>query len=177
MYYSEYYDFNLTNLIQGLRNVEILSSNVEDTIGMFYEFNEAVPLFDKLLHLSIRTNEEICWIGLEYLLENSPHLKHITIDGFLHYNALDPESVCDCLCDYSFLLLSPIEVLRINHFGGEYSGELVQIREMLKNLPSLVLLEVYVEPTTYDKKQKIMNDLLRLLPKDLSHCTVQVESS
>ncbi|AED92185.1 putative F-box/LRR-repeat protein [Arabidopsis thaliana] len=168
-----------SNLIRGLKNVEILSIKVLHTMDLlFYNFKEAVPVFENLIHLSVTSEADFCWDPLQILLEKSPNLKTLTIEGPLHYNfyeKLDLEAVCECLLGYSFLLSCPIKVLKITEFVGDI-GEIVQMKHVLGKLPCLELLEVHVQARRDDKKLQIMADLL-MLPRTSSKCKVKVHFS
>ncbi|EOA38294.1 hypothetical protein CARUB_v10011486mg [Capsella rubella] len=157
-------NYDVTNLIKGLKNVQILTIGAVDTLELFWEFPEAVPVFENLFHLSVCT--------LLTLLKNSPNLKTLTIEA-LHYHTRkgDEVSLCQCLEGYSFLLSCHIEILKINQFYG-YIGEMVQIKHILEKLQYLVLLEVHVEGRSDDDLQ-ILVDLL-MLPRASSKCKVQV---
>ncbi|KAG7555384.1 F-box domain [Arabidopsis suecica] len=168
-----------SNLIKGLKNVEILSIKVLHTMQLvFFNFREAIPVFENLFHLSVDSEPEFCWDPLQILLKKSPNLKTLTIEGTLHYNLyskLDLEAVCTCLLGYSFLLSCPIKVLKITKFVGDI-GEIVQVKHVLGKLPCLELLEVDVQARRDDKKQQIMADLL-MLPRASSKCKVLVKFS
>ncbi|KAL1226400.1 putative F-box/LRR-repeat protein [Cardamine amara subsp. amara] len=150
---------DLTNLIKGFKNVQILRLDSINTLKLFHVFREVVPMFVNLSNLSFLAGPEDCWLGLKVLLKKSPNLKTLIIMGTLHYNDDDVETVCHCLVGYSFLLTCHIEVLKITEFKGDI-GEMVQIKHVLEKLPSLELLELHVHPTRLDRKQQIMDDLL-----------------
>ncbi|XP_019100424.1 PREDICTED: F-box/LRR-repeat protein At3g58980-like [Camelina sativa] len=67
---------NATNLIQGIRNVQILELSSPYTYEMLYFFREAIPVFEKLHHL-IMTHDDagFCWRFLPFLLNKAPNLK------------------------------------------------------------------------------------------------------
>ncbi|KAG7550762.1 Leucine-rich repeat 2 [Arabidopsis thaliana x Arabidopsis arenosa] len=70
-----------SNLIKGLKNVETLSIKGLDTMRLvFYNFREAVPVFENLFHLSVISEPDFCWDPLQILLEKSPNLKTLTIE-------------------------------------------------------------------------------------------------
>ncbi|ESQ48081.1 hypothetical protein EUTSA_v10021060mg [Eutrema salsugineum] len=72
--------YDLTNLIQGLRNVQILRCVHVHTMMLFHSFSEAIPWFEHLFHLVVRTDDYICWVPLRNVLEKSPKLRTLTIE-------------------------------------------------------------------------------------------------
>lgn len=167
--------YDVKNLIKGLENVQILSLGVVDTMQVFCFFEEAVPVFENLFHLSLSTEVDFCWNVLPILLEKSPNLKTLTIQA-LHYttdHCGDENTVCDCLEGYSFLSSCHIEVLKITQFKGDI-GEMVQIKHILEKLPSLELLEIHGQVKGDDKKLQIMLDLL-MFERASSECKVEVK--
>ncbi|XP_024015356.1 F-box protein At3g62430 [Eutrema salsugineum] len=164
--------YDLKNLIQGLQNVQILRCVNVDTMLMFDSScsSEAIPLFENLLHFEVSTEPDYCWFPLTNVLEKSPNLKTLTIEGCLHFVPQEP--VCDCLSGYSFLKLCPIETLKITEFEGD-TDCMLHIKLILENLPYLELLELHVQART-DRKLQIMSDLL-MLPRASSKCKVQVK--
>ncbi|KFK40301.1 hypothetical protein AALP_AA3G357300 [Arabis alpina] len=97
---------NPTNLFKGLKNVKIMNLLDQEILEMFYLFRGAIPVFQNLVHLSTVTISDHCWRGLLLLLNNSPNLETLTIEGTLHYDPID----CECLSGYSFLLLCPVKL-------------------------------------------------------------------
>lgn len=85
----------------------------------------------------------------------------------MHYDEEQPESVCDCLSGYSFLLSCPIEVLQINDYY-ETTGEVEQLKHFLEKLPCLKLVKLHSrEEYGVDKK-------MLMLPKASSKCKIKV---
>ncbi|KAG2273257.1 hypothetical protein Bca4012_086157 [Brassica carinata] len=155
-----------TNLFKGMRNVQIMNLLFYETVEVFYRFRGAVPVFENLLHLSIKTNSDDCWRGLIILLNHCPNLHTLTIKGTLHYEAYNrSDCVCDCLSEYSFLMSCPVKVLKITEYGGT-PNEFLQLINILEKLSGLELLEVTTVGTAYEKFQIAKE--LQMLPKALS---------
>ncbi|KAG2270837.1 hypothetical protein Bca52824_065392 [Brassica carinata] len=115
---------NPTNLIKGLGNVEIMEILFQNTFVALYYFREAIPVFENLYHLTIRCDdEEDCM-------------------GPLHYNEEQPESVCNCLLGYSFLLSCPTKVLQITDYRGTI-GEVDQLKHFIEKLSCLKLVKLH----------------------------------
>ncbi|EOA25385.1 hypothetical protein CARUB_v10018716mg [Capsella rubella] len=168
-------DYDASNLMKGMKNVQILSLGAAETMQVIWTFREAVPVFENLYDLSLSTEEDFCWDALPILLDKSPNLKTLTIEA-LHYTSEcngDVNSVCKCLKGYSFLLSSHIEVLKITQFEGNIR-EMVQVMHVLEKLQRLELLELHIQENEDDLKLQIMLDLL-MLPRASSKCKVLVD--
>ncbi|CAF2099051.1 BnaA05g16380D [Brassica napus] len=162
---------NPTNLIKGLGNVEIMEILFQNTFVALYYFREAIPVFENLYHLTIRCDdEEDCMAFLPYLLNKSPNLETLVIDGQLHYNEEQPESVCNCLLGYSFLLSCPIKVLQITDYRGTI-GEVDQLKHFIEKLSCLKLVKLHSCDRSDVDKQHLM------IPKASSKCKIKVTFS
>ncbi|KAL1226398.1 F-box/LRR-repeat protein [Cardamine amara subsp. amara] len=167
--------FQPMNLIHGLRNVAYLNMDVP-TLEMFTVFRESLPVFEKLFHLYVNllTLPYFCWVvGLHILIQKSPNLKILTINGPLHYYRgifVGPE-VCPCLWEYSFLMLCPLEVLIITVYKG-CPEELIQMKLILEKLSYLKEVKVH-SPATGERKLKLIADLEKL-PRASSMCEFKV---
>ncbi|CAN7073561.1 unnamed protein product [Brassica oleracea var. botrytis] len=111
---------NPMNLIEGLRNLEILDLSSFGTSKVLFSFAELISLFEKLSRVSIATEfQHSCtsWKFLPLLLKKSPHLKTLVIKGPLHfYDEYGEESepiICECLSEYSFLSSCHVKILEI----------------------------------------------------------------
>lgn len=160
---------NPTDLFKGMRNVQIMNLLSPESSEIFYLFRGAIPVFEKLFHLSITTELTACWSGLVFLLNHCPNLETLTIKGPFHYDSSD--SVCDCLSGYSFLLSCHLKVVKITEYEGT-TGELLQLKHILEKLSRLELLEVSIWGTG-DLKFQTAKDLL-MLPRASSKCKIQV---
>ncbi|CAA7016740.1 unnamed protein product [Microthlaspi erraticum] len=133
-----------TNLIEGLRNIQVLELSSITTSDIFYSVREAIPVFEKLSRLSIATELGSCWKLVPLLLQNSPNLETLVIKGPLHYcdkYGQQLESVCECLSGYSFPWSCHVKVLEITEYRGT-KGELEQMKHILEKLPCLELVKV-----------------------------------
>lgn len=160
-----------TNLFKGMRNVQIMNVLFYECVEVFYRFRGAVPVFENLSHLSIKTNSNDCWHGLIILLNHCPNLHTLTIKGTLHYQVYNRSDCCDCLSEYSFLVSCPVKVLKITEYGGT-SDEFIQLINILEKLSRLELLEVTTLGTANEKFQ--IDKELQMLPKALSKCKIKV---
>ncbi|CAA7016735.1 unnamed protein product [Microthlaspi erraticum] len=168
-----------TNLIRGLRNVQILDFTAPDTKEMFYLFREAIPVFESLHRLSFSTDDvKNCWPLFPVLLKKTPNLKTLVIEGPLHC-AEDEEvshSICECLSGYSCLLSCPVEVLKINRYTGAIN-ELEHFKHFLGKLSCLKLVKVRARSNTWLRNMdelQITSDLL-MIPRASVDCKIQVK--
>ncbi|XP_023639085.1 F-box/LRR-repeat protein At3g58980 [Capsella rubella] len=163
---------NPTNLIKGLRNVKILNLASPNTFQAFSYFYEAIPVFKNLYHLTITCDDnEFCWEFLPSLLKNSPKLETLVISGPLHYNEERPESVCECLSGYSFLLSCPLEVLEITDYCGT-TGEVEQLKYFVEKLSCLKLVKLHSRKRHGGDRKKLL-----MLPRASSKCKINVTFS
>ncbi|XP_010507533.1 PREDICTED: F-box/LRR-repeat protein At3g58980-like [Camelina sativa] len=170
-----------TNLIKGLKNVEILNLSSPETTEAFYFFRGAIPVYNNLHHLSITTDNELCWKALPYVLKSAPNLKTLVIRGLLHCNVNsenydDEETVCECLSRYSFLWSCPVKVLEITEYGGT-KGELEQMKHFLAKLKCLELLKVGVYATEPEEKLLHLQVDVLNLPKSSHKCKIRFNLS
>ncbi|XP_020883833.1 F-box protein At4g22280-like [Arabidopsis lyrata subsp. lyrata] len=155
---------NPTNLIKGLRNVEVLDLSSIDTSTMLHYFREAIPMFSNLIRLSITTN--LSFYDSEYfpiLLKNSPNLQTLIIkSSLLHVNK----------CEEGYGLSCPVKVLKISEYGG-IDVELEQMKHFLEKLSCLELVKVHACAISDKEKFRITNDLL-MVPRS-SKCNIQIK--
>ncbi|KAL1188034.1 F-box/LRR-repeat protein [Cardamine amara subsp. amara] len=172
-YYSDNLSSNPRNLIEGIRNVKILDLTSPFVFEALYFFHDAIPVFRNLQHLSF-TNDNIglCWRFLPVLLDKTPNLKTLVIEGGLHY-VEEPDYVCHCLLGYSFLLSCRVEVMEITLWEHGTIEELEQVKHFLGKLPCLELLIVNTSRWVSDnEKLRIIKDLRRL-PRASPKCRVE----
>ncbi|XP_019094678.1 PREDICTED: F-box protein At4g22280-like [Camelina sativa] len=71
---------NPTNLIKGLRNVEVLEISSIRTSEMLYHFREAIPVFSNMIRLTITTHfYSYHWKYLPILVRKTPNLHTLII--------------------------------------------------------------------------------------------------
>ncbi|CAA7039657.1 unnamed protein product [Microthlaspi erraticum] len=155
--------FRPKNLLNGLKDVEILNLYTIQTAKMFSVFRDQVPVFQNLSHLTVNLSN-FCWLPLPTLIKKSPNLKSLTINGPLHYKGVyycEEDALCECVSDYSFLLSCPLEVLKITEYYGCLE-ELIQMKYILDKLSCLELVEVCSQATANrtnrEKKKKLSLD-------------------
>ncbi|XP_010513709.1 PREDICTED: F-box/LRR-repeat protein At3g58980-like [Camelina sativa] len=178
---------NATNLIQGIRNVQIVELSPY-TFETLYFFREAIPVFEKLHHLTMMHDDAgFCWRFLPFLLNKAPNLKTLVIKGGLH--CLEPDDaeeadfaeeadyVCECLSGYSCLLTCPVEVLEITLWYDGTTGELQQVKHFLGKLPRLELLKVYTWRRISDSEKLRIHSDLHMFPRASSNCRVKKKLS
>ncbi|XP_020880953.1 F-box/LRR-repeat protein At3g62440 isoform X2 [Arabidopsis lyrata subsp. lyrata] len=165
--------FNPMNLLHGLKNVETLNLYTIMTAKMFYVFREALPVFEKLSHLTVNLSN-FCWSSMPMLIKKAPNLKTLNIN--LHYESYyrcAGDIVCECVAEYSFLVSCPLEVLKITEYYGCFR-ELMQMKHFLEKLLCLELVEIHSQATG-ERKLKLIADLQRL-PRASSKCKFEVVS-
>ncbi|CAH8275735.1 unnamed protein product [Arabidopsis lyrata] len=154
---------NPTNLIKGLRNVEVLELSSHYTSETFYAFREAIPVLSKLFRLSITTDSRhYHWKLLPILLEKSPNLETLVIKGPLYDDRYVREYGLSC----------PVKVLKITEYGGTFE-ELEQMKHFLEKLPCLELVKVRASAINDKEKSRITKYLL-LVPRS-SNCDIQIK--
>ncbi|XP_010516554.1 PREDICTED: F-box/LRR-repeat protein At3g58980-like [Camelina sativa] len=168
---------NATNLIQGIKNVKILQLSSPRTYETLNVFRDAIPVFEKLHHLTMTHDNAIsmrfCWTFLPFLLNKAPNLKTLVIEDVLHY-LKEPDYVCECLSGYSCLLTCPVEVLEITLWYGGATGELQQVRHFLGKLPRLELLKVNTwRCLSNSEKLRIQTDIQKF-PRASPNCRIQL---
>ncbi|XP_019101673.1 PREDICTED: F-box/LRR-repeat protein At3g58980-like [Camelina sativa] len=189
--YGDVLSSNVTNLIQGIRNVQILELSSPYTFETLYFFRDAIPVLEKLHHLTM-VNDDMgfCWRFLPFLLNKAPNLKTLVIEGGFHClepddteepdfdeeadNVEEPDYVCACLSGYSCLLTCPVEVLEITLWYGGTTGELQQVKHFLGKLPRLELLKVRTWRRISDSDKLRIHTDLHMFPRASSNCRVQL---
>ncbi|CAA7016737.1 unnamed protein product [Microthlaspi erraticum] len=142
-----------------------------------YGYKETIPVLKNLLHLSITTTPNNCWRALPLLLNKSPNLETLVINGPLHYEGCPSlfeqrESVCECLSGYSCLLSCTVKILEISLYG-KIVLELEQLKHFLEKLSCLELLKVRSWATEENQKSQLTTEVLNL-PRS-SKCEIQFE--
>ncbi|XP_019089074.1 PREDICTED: F-box protein At4g22280-like, partial [Camelina sativa] len=154
---------NPTNLFKGLRNVETLELSGATTSLVKNDFREVIPVFSKLSRLSI-THDPLyyCWEHLPILLEKSPNLQTLVLKGPYYAREYEQEFGHSC----------PVKVLKITEYRG-MTGELENMKHLLKKLSCLELVKVRAYAINDDEKSRITKDLL-MVPRP-SSCKIQIK--
>ncbi|CAA7041131.1 unnamed protein product [Microthlaspi erraticum] len=154
---------NPTNLMIGLRYVEVLELLSVDTWKMFCYFREEIPVFSNMFRLTITVDfPDHDWEFLPMLLAKCPSLHTLVIKGPLHADTRDREYGLSC----------PVKVLEIYEYEGSKVGELEQLKVFIEKLPCLELVKVLAYATDDKEKSRITKDLL-MVPRS-SECNIQI---
>ncbi|XP_010495194.1 PREDICTED: F-box/LRR-repeat protein At3g58980-like [Camelina sativa] len=164
-----------SNLIRGLRNVEILNLSCPETVEIFGIFHEAMPMFANLLHLTITSEVDFCSSvsSLPSLLKKAPNLHTLVIKGILRHD--NPVSECECFLGCSRLSSCPVKVLEITEYEGSIK-ELDRMKRFLEELSCLELVKVCASAKDDKEKLRLSTDLL-MLCRASSQCEIKVEFS
>ncbi|CAH8277153.1 unnamed protein product [Arabidopsis lyrata] len=149
-----------------------------------------MPVFDKLLHLSIESDKENGWQALPRLLLKSPNLQTLVIKGLVHKVTYRCGSACACTIKPKKKYLykryedrSPpsevegrcclstcrVKVLEISGYGGS-SRELKQMEHFLGKLKYLETVKIGVEE---DNNSEYLCANLMTLARASSKCNIQ----
>ncbi|EOA18449.1 hypothetical protein CARUB_v10006992mg [Capsella rubella] len=88
---------NVTNFLNGVRNVKILHVNV-NMLWVLGSCRDTMPAFNNLLRLTIETKPEVIWKALPALLRSCPNLVTLIFKGLHHINTDRCKDVDGCLC-------------------------------------------------------------------------------
>jgi hypothetical protein len=178
---------NATVFLMGICNVKTLYLSYE-TLEMLNFCYEAIPVFNKLTHLTIdSSNPEVGWESLPDLLKNCPNLETLVFHG-LHHKVTDR---CGdvCLCQglekcTSSLSQCPVKFLTIMKFGEAYDEgedlnmeiEMEKIKHFLKKMTNLEKLVINYN-TSVENDLVEVSSQLQMLPEVASlKCKIQVIS-
>ncbi|CAA7050698.1 unnamed protein product [Microthlaspi erraticum] len=153
----------LSTMINWIRNVKNLSLSCS-TVKEMYRSRMVVPSFVNLVKLSIESNTKQGWQVLPSLLNKSPQLETLVLEGLHCISSegvdIDPREV---------------KVLEIHGFRGSF-GEFRQCKHFLCQMKLLQVMKVEIDAVG-DKKFQVTSDLLALpfaLPfKRASKCKIQ----
>ncbi|XP_019096395.1 PREDICTED: putative F-box/LRR-repeat protein At3g58920 [Camelina sativa] len=162
LYCPRFHISNPTNLIKGLRNVEVLEISSIRTSEMLYHFREAIPVFSNLIRLTITTHfYSYHWKYFPILVKKSPNLHTLIIKG--------PLPVFKSEGEYGSC---PVKVLKITEYVGTIA-ELEKMKHFLEKLSSLELVKVCACAIKDKEKDRITKDLLRV-PRS-SKCNIKIK--
>ncbi|KAL0815831.1 hypothetical protein Bca101_072275 [Brassica carinata] len=115
-----------------------------DTPSLTYlECSDAMPDEYSIVNLDslVEAKLHLMFTGGQYQYY-IPYDGSNTFVGPLHYNEEQPESVCNCLLGYSFLLSCPTKVLQITDYRGTI-GEVDQLKHFIEKLSCLKLVKLH----------------------------------
>ncbi|KFK25066.1 hypothetical protein AALP_AA8G062000 [Arabis alpina] len=143
-----------------------------DSLEVFYFCCDSLPVLNKLLNLSIESDEEKGWQVMPRLLNNSPNLQTLVIKGLVHRVTDKCGDACACICEKereTLCCLSKcrVKVLEISGYGGS-RGELKQMRHFLGKLECLEAVRVCVEEDSNYLRANLMT-----LPRVSSKCDIR----
>ncbi|KAG7543504.1 Leucine-rich repeat 2 [Arabidopsis thaliana x Arabidopsis arenosa] len=180
---------DITNLVAAIRNVKTLHLS-PGSLEAFYYCCYTMPVFDKLLHLSIESDKENGWQALPRLLLKSPNLQTLAIKGLVHKVTYRCGSACACTIKPKKKYLykryedrSPpsevegrcclwtcrVKVLEISGYGGS-SREVKQMEHFLGKLKYLETVKIGVEE---DNNSEYLRANLMTLARASSKCNIQ----
>ncbi|CAL9218103.1 unnamed protein product [Arabidopsis halleri] len=194
-YNSNYnvYDYNddamfgdVTNLVAGIANITTLHLS-PDSLEVFHIRCNSMPVFNKLLKLSIESNKEKGWQVMPLLIKSCPNLQTLVIKGLEHrvtngcgdacacspkkhirkrkivMNKKEEKICCLCICQ--------VNVLEVSGYGGSFQ-ELKQMRHFLGKLECLETVKVGVVADTANRNEFLRAKLLTL-PRLSTKCNIQ----
>ncbi|XP_010510427.1 PREDICTED: F-box/LRR-repeat protein At2g29930-like [Camelina sativa] len=175
---------DVTDLLSGISNVKTLHLSY-DTLEVFHLCCDTMPMFYNLHTLSFESHKDIGWQVVPLLLNNSPNLETLAIEGLVHQVTNMCGDACPCnipkrrkKMEEGGCCLSTCQV-KILHISG-YRGtlrELKQMRYFLANLKCLETVKVGVKVNrrqdSYgnNKYQRITNAVMKL-PRVSSNCQI-----
>ncbi|KAG7566481.1 FBD domain [Arabidopsis suecica] len=194
---------NVADFLMGICNVKILYLSSEALeVLTFCCKKEEIPVFNKLFHLTIETDQDVDWESLPELLKNCPNLETLVFEG-LHYGDInqcfdkdyrfketnecfsDQGDTCQCKPWYGtpvWLSSSPVKILKVLKFGEitNYKDDMERqtdlIKHFLESMPNLEQVILYYD-TPFDEDLKIVSTELQMLEKVAStKCKIQVIS-
>ncbi|KAG2244316.1 hypothetical protein Bca52824_093843 [Brassica carinata] len=176
---------DVKNLIAGISNVTTLHLSA-DTLEAFHFCCKTMPVFEKLLNLSIESNKEKGWQVMPLLLKSCPALETLVIKGLVHRvtNKCGDACICKFIPDTNnnnyykkkkkmneeqlcCLWTCQVKVLEILEYGGS-SQELKQMRHFLGKLKCLETVRVGV-----GAERKFLRANVMALPRLSPKCVVR----
>ncbi|CAA0387390.1 unnamed protein product [Arabidopsis thaliana] len=173
---------NATNLFMGISNVRILQlfSNALEVLTFCCA---PIPVFKKLIHLTVETDKDVGWESLPALLKNCPNLETLVFKGLHHRSTSKCQDTDGCLCKSSkdirsCLSSSPVKVLKILKFGevasyfGDEEKQLELVKYFLETMPNLEQMILHYNTRI---SEGVKSQLDWLVPRvSSSKCSVQL---
>ncbi|KAG7548165.1 F-box domain [Arabidopsis suecica] len=181
----------VTNLVAAIRNVKTLHLST-GSLEAFYYRCYTMPVFNKLLYLSIESDKENGWHALPRLLLKSPNLQTLVIKGLVHKVTYRCGSACACTIKPKkkelykrYLDESPpsevegrcclstcrVKVLEISSYGGSLR-EVKQMGHFLGKLKYLETVKIGVEEDNNNNSEHLLANLMTL-DRASSKCKIQ----
>ncbi|CAA7050217.1 unnamed protein product [Microthlaspi erraticum] len=165
---DEYYG-DVTSLIQGMSNIQSLHLS-SHSLEVFYHCCDSMPVLNKLLTLSIESDDEKGWQAMPRLLKSSPNLQTLVIKGLTHRFVY--WGTCMLFVEEGVCSLSRcrVKVLEISGYGGSLR-ELKQLGNFLGKLECLETVRVGVDE---EDNNKFLRDPLMALPRVSPKCKILI---
>ncbi|XP_010479197.1 PREDICTED: F-box/LRR-repeat protein At1g48400-like [Camelina sativa] len=166
---------DITKLVAGISNITTLHLS-PDSLEAFHFCCTSMPVFNKLLTLSIESNKDKGWQVMPLLLKSCPILHTLVIKGLVHRVTNKCGDACSCIPKkrkskkskkLSCLWTCHVKVLEVSEYGGSFQ-ELKQMRHFLGKLECLQTVEVGL---VADKSEFLQANLLTL-PRLSSKCNI-----
>ncbi|CAA7013961.1 unnamed protein product [Microthlaspi erraticum] len=170
---------NVTGLVAGISNITTLHLS-SDSLEAFHFCCKSMPVFNKLLNLSIESNKEKGWQVMPLLLKSCPTLETLVFKGLEHRVTNRCGDACACIPkkkkrmkkkmkkeEICCLWTCQVKVLEISEYGGSFQ-ELKQMRHFLGNLKCLETVRVDL-----GVESKFLRANVKSLPRLSSKCNIQ----
>ncbi|KAF3527189.1 hypothetical protein F2Q69_00049483 [Brassica cretica] len=177
---------NATVLLMGICNVKKLYLS-DNTLEVLAFCCKPMPVYNNLVHLTIKTHRDVEWESLTALLKNCQNLETLVFEGLLHRYGMNCRS-CECLCKPweeedvpTCLSSSPVKVLEILKFGDICEDEdmdkmMEQVEYFLETMPNLEQLIIHYETSIDEDVEEVLSQFQMVSREGLSKCKIQVIS-
>ncbi|XP_024012970.1 putative F-box/FBD/LRR-repeat protein At3g59240 [Eutrema salsugineum] len=177
---------NATDLLMGIRNVKTLYLS-DNTLEVLAFCCKPMPVYNNLVHLTIKTDRDVEWESLTALLKNCPNLETLVFEGLLHKHGMNCGSH-ECLCrpyeeeDIPICLSSsPVKVIKILKFGVICEDEdmdkmMEQVEYFLETMPNLEQLIIHYETYIDEDVEEVLSQFQMVPREGLTKCKIQVIS-
>ncbi|KAJ4884997.1 FBD-like domain family protein [Raphanus sativus] len=175
---------NATVLLMGICNVKKLYLS-DNTLEVLAFCCKPMPVYDNLVHLTVKTDRDVEWESLTALLKNCQNLETLVFEGLLHREGMgsgeclckpcDDEEVPTCLSS------SPVKTLEIMKFGDICEDEdmdkmMEQVEYFLETMPNLEQLIIHYETSIDEDVVEVLSQFQMVSRECLSKCKIQVIS-
>ncbi|KAJ0255545.1 F-box/LRR-repeat protein [Hirschfeldia incana] len=175
---------NATVLLMGICNVKKLYISY-NTLEVLAFCCKPMPVYNNLVHLTIKTHRDVEWESLTALLKNCQNLETLVFEGLLHREGMGSG---ECLCKNSeeeevptCLSSSPVKILEIMKFGDICEDEdmdkmMEQVEYFLETMPNLEQLIIHYETDIDEDVVEVLRQFQMVSREGLSKCKIQVIS-